>query len=337
MKILVLGGAGYIGSVLTPHLLDKNDEVIVVDNLLYRPANKLDIRSHLIKGDVRDRSLLENLIPQVDAVVNLAALSNDPLSDLEPKLTLEINYDANKTIAKLCAKYGKRVVFASSCSVYGFSENHTFTEDSALGPVTLYAKTKMLSETFYTAPNVDAVVLRFATVYGMSPKPRFDLVVNTMTGTAYFNREITVNGGEQWRPLVHVKDVAHAIYLAIHSKNHTNRIFNIGSNHQNYQIKDLAVAIHGQMPHVKINSATNQVDKRSYKASFDRASNELGFKTSYDIKEAVQELLEVFDRKEITSLTDDVFYRIKYLKSHYNPDLQPRSRWNNLIFKLFKL
>src|SRR3990167_6067024 len=175
MKVLVLGGSGYIGSVLSEYLKEKGDEVIVYDNYLYE-AEKLS------KDDIRDINRLIPVIEQADAVVNLAAISNDPASDLQPSLTWEVNYKANEVIAQMCQASNKRIIFASSCSMYGSSDNE-MTEESKLKPLTLYARTKMLSEELYLHKDVDSVILRLATVYGASPKPSFDLVVNTMIGT----------------------------------------------------------------------------------------------------------------------------------------------------------
>lgn len=318
MKVLVLGGAGYIGSVLCEYLESIGDEVIIMDNFIYeRSLKDLPFKNFII-GDITNINDLLPAIEQADAIVNLAAISNDPASDLLPELTWKINYKANKLIAELCQATGKRIVYASSCSVYGFSENGEFTEASPMGPVTLYARTKMLSEKPYSDPTVDAVILRFATVYGHSPKPRFDLVVNTMTGNSYFNKKIQVNGGSQWRPVVHVKDVAQAIANALHAKKLKHRVFNVGSNEQNYRISDLAKHIQKELPHVQIISKKESIDGRSYKVNFDRIKKELGFKAKYTIADAVKEIYQAFENKTITNMTDDAYFRVKYLKKYTN-------------------
>lgn len=316
MKVLVLGGAGYIGSVLCEYLESIGDEAIVMDNFLYERSLKDLKLKNFIVGDITNINDLLPAIEQADAIVNLAAISNDPASDLLPELTWKINYKANELIAELCQATGKRVVYASSCSVYGFSEDGEFTEESPMKPVTLYARTKMLSEKPYSNSNVDTVILRFATVYGHSPKPRFDLVVNTMTGNSYFNNKIQVNGGSQWRPVVHVKDVAQAIALSLHAKKLKHRVFNVGSNEQNYRISDLAKHIQEELPHVKIINKKESIDGRSYKVNFDRITKELGFKAKYTIKDAVKEIYQAFKDKTITNMTDDVYFRVKYLKKY---------------------
>jgi nucleoside-diphosphate-sugar epimerase len=316
MKVLVLGGAGYIGAVLCEYLESIGDEVIVMDNFLYeRNLKNLPKRDYIV-GDIRNINDLLPAIEKADAVVNLAAISNDPASDLLPELTWNVNYKANHLIAELCQASGKRVIYASSCSVYGFSENGEFNEDSPLGPVTLYARTKMLSEKPYLTPGVDSIVLRFATVYGHSPKPRFDLVVNTMTGNAYFKNKIVVNGGSQWRPIVHVKDVSRAIGMMLHVTKPKHQIYNVGSNEQNYRIADLGRLVKQELPAVELIINEDSIDGRSYKANFDRIRKDFGFRPVYDVKDAVKEIYAAFANKSITSLDEDVYYRVKYLMKH---------------------
>jgi nucleoside-diphosphate-sugar epimerase len=318
MKVLVLGGAGFIGSILCSYLRERGDEVNVLDAFLFEENREPRVSSNgFVRGDIRN---LRDLLPSIedaDAVVNLAAISNDPASDLLPEVTWEVNYRANEIIADLCQATDKRVVYASSCSVYGFSEGGTFDERSKLGPVTLYARTKMLSERCYLRGDIDAVVLRFATVYGYSPKVRFDLVVNTMIGSGFFGGKIVVNGGDQWRPLVHVRDVAKSIYLALHAEDPEQRVYNVGSNEQNYQIGALGALIAGQMPGVELVNVGNNPDKRSYKVDFGLIGEELGFETVHTVADAVDEFCEVFNKGEVSSMHEDVYYRVKYLKNLY--------------------
>ena len=216
------------------------------------------------------------------------------------------------------AFYGKRIVYASSCSVYGFAESGTFTEESALNPVTLYARTKVLSEKIYEEKGADVVSLRLATAYGYTEKPRFDLVVNTMIGTAYFDGTITVNGGNQWRPLVHVQDIAQAVYLAAHAKDLPHRVYNVGSNDQNFRIGDLARIIGASFPSAEVKDIRESVDGRSYKADFSRIERELGFKTRFGVHDAVQEFSEAFRANKVENMQPDEYYRVKYLKSNIN-------------------
>ncbi len=313
MKVLILGGAGFIGSVLSEYIYKQGDEVIVFDNFLYE---RKKIKSGKIKYILGDICNINDLLPAVaesDAVVNLAAISNDPASDLQPELTWRINYKANEIIAGLCKATNKRVIYASSCSVYGFAKKGVFSEISKLNPVTLYARTKMLSEAYYLAPDINSVILRFATVYGNSPKPRLDLVVNTMVGTSYFTGEIIVDGGSQWRPIVHIKDVARAIYLALHIAKPKHRIYNVGSNEQNYQIKDLAEIISKFIPGIKITHKKESTDDRSYKVDFSRIKKELNFKANHSTVDAINELYGAFKSKTIKNMHEDEYFRVKYL------------------------
>lgn len=337
MKILILGGAGYIGSVLSNYLEEQGDEVIVFDSFLYEKNTDHLSKQKFIKGDIRYINDLLPAISQVDAVVNLAAISNDPASDLTPKLTWEINYKANKIISELCQGTHKRVVYASSCSVYGFSQEGEFNEESKMGPVTLYARTKMLSEKYFLQDNIDGIALRFATVYGHSPKPRFDLVVNTMVGNGHFNNKITVNGGDQWRPVVHVKDVSRAIHMALHIKNPKHRVYNVGSNEQNYKISQLGDIIGKEMPGVEVVHNTNSIDGRSYKVNFNRIKEDFGYETKYTIKDAVVELHKAFDDKSITNMSDDVYYRVKYLKKFTRNGEVKRSFFEQYYSKIISL
>lgn len=318
MRVLVLGGAGYIGSILCEYLKKQGDTPIIFDNFLYEKSKFKVNGEQILKGDIRNIDDLIPAIEQADAVVNLAAISNDPASDLQPKLTWDVNYKANETIAALCTSSGKRVIYASSCSVYGFSEGGEFNEESALNPVTLYARTKMLSENQYLQKDVNGIVLRFATVYGHSPKPRFDLVVNTMIGNSYFQNKIVVNGGNQWRPVVHVKDVASSIYLALHTKKNKYRVYNVGSNEQNYQIAELANLIHQKLPSVEVIHNQTSIDSRSYKVNFSRIAKDLGFKVNYGVYDAVDEIYAAFKTGVIKNMDEDVYYRVKYLRKHTN-------------------
>lgn len=316
VKVLVLGGAGYIGDMLCRYLHDQGDEVIIMDNLLYETEARSFQPFALIRGDIRNRDDVAKAITQADVIVNLAALSNDPASDLDPELTWEVNYKANEAIAEICRKQGKRVVYASSCSVYGFAETGVFNEDSPLNPVTLYARTKMLSEKLYLANGSDAVVLRFSTVYGYGPKSRFDLVVNMMIGHSHFQNKITVHGGNQWRPLVHVKDVCRAIYVALHKRDPKNRVYNVGSKEQNYQISRLAHEIGKEYPNAEIIEETNTIDGRSYKVDFTRFEEDFGFQTLYTIQDAAREFAEAFKTNKIRDMEEDIYYRVRYLKNN---------------------
>jgi nucleoside-diphosphate-sugar epimerase len=313
VKVLVLGGAGYIGNALCTYLQERGEEVTVLDACLFDQHHTMSSPGEFIRGDIRNLNDLLPAIVQAEAVVNLAAISNDPASDLRPELTWETNYKANETIAQLCQSTGKRVVYASSCSVYGFSPEGVFDETSKLAPVTLYAHTKMLSEQHYLHEDINALILRFATVHGYSARPRFDLVVNTMVGSGLFKGKIVVNGGAQWRPIVHVNDVVKAIYLALHAQNPQHRVYNVGSNDQNYKIGTLATKIAENLPDVEVINREENLDQRSYKVDFSLIAKELQFEPEYTIADTVSEFRKVYEAGGISSMEEDAYYRVKYL------------------------
>jgi nucleoside-diphosphate-sugar epimerase len=335
MKVLLLGGYGFIGCVLSTYLHERGDEVTVLDTLLFEQDEDVDVPGEFVRGDIRSINDFLPALAEADAVVNLAAMSNDPASDLLPELTWEINYKANETIAQLCQATGKRIVYASSCSVYGFSNDEVFTESSRIGPVTLYAQTKMLSEHLYLHESIDSVVLRFATVYGFSPKTRFDLVVNTMIGSGLFQGKIFVNGGSQWRPVVHVKDVAQAIYLALHAENPKHRVYNVGSNEQNYQISTLGEIVTEELANVEFVHLEDSLDKRSYNVDFSLIKCDLGFEAEYTVADAVAELRDVVEKGMLSGMEDEVYYRVKYLKNLYaHSELLDSSPYRNYFLPL---
>ena len=249
MHVLVAGGAGYIGSVFVPLLLEQGHRVTVLDRMYFgdtltRARERFGEKLRIGRADVRgfDRSLLMS----VDAVVDLSGISNDPSCELEPDLTRNVNVDGAKRLAVAAREHGvRRYVFSSSCSVYGHGEGLGLTETSARHPVSLYARAKAEVEDFLldlgksSRGEMDVTCLRLATVFGLSPRMRFDLAVNVMTKNAYVHRRITVDGGgRQWRPFVHVRDVARAFELGLtaDASKLSGEVFNVGSDASNLQI-----------------------------------------------------------------------------------------------------
>mgnify|MGYP001770686448 FL=1 len=293
MKLLVTGCGGYIGTTLVPYLLRRGYSVRCVDWLVFGE----DVLSHvageksfeLVKKDVRelDSSALEG----VDAVVDLAAISNDPAGELDPELTLSINHRARARLAKMAKERGvRRYVLASSCSVYGRQEG-VVDESAEPRPLTTYAKANLMAERD-VLPLADGrfapVALRFATVYGPSRRMRFDLVINAMTLSAYQEGRIYVEGdGMQMRPLVHVVDVARAIAFALEQPEDAvaGQVFNVGG--ENYKIIDVAKEVQsvagGEI------SFRGEVDKRSYAVSFDKIAR-LGYRTLYTVRDGVRQV-----------------------------------------------
>ncbi len=308
MKILVTGGSGYIGSVLYEMLKDLDEEVIVYDRLLY--GGDADIIA-----DIRDVNTMIPAIDSCDAVIHLAALSMDLLSDMNPSHTWEINYQANEMISKLLRNTGKRVIYASSGSVYGVREGVS-DEDTVLRPLTPYAKTKALSEECFLHKDIDSVVLRFSTAYGASPSQRLDTVVNHMIATAYFNKRIEVNGSNRYRAVMHVRDIARGIITALYTKDNKHRVYNLGSDDQNLKIGDIGQIIHEYIPDSELITDDSSLDKRSYIISYDRIKEDLNFIADFSIKDAIEDLYKSFDGGLITDLDEPSCYRIKYLKEY---------------------
>jgi len=308
MQVLVTGGGGYIGSVLVPRLLEEGYTVKVLDRFFFGKDKLNSVLKNkklkLIQDDTRwfDKKILKN----VDVVMDLAALSNDPSGELDPKKTMDINFRGRARVATLCKQQGvKRYILASSCSIYGFRDGE-LDEESPINPLTTYAKAnrkaeihaKKLSDEKFTT-----TMLRFATVFGLSPRMRFDLAVNGMTLGFFKNKQIPImRNGKQWRPFIHVKDVAEAYVATINaSKDKINgEIFNVGSNEQNYQILQLAkeIAIAMKIPFKK--QWYGDPDSRSYRINFDKISKILNYKTKYTVSYGAKEILDALRKGQVT-------------------------------------
>jgi len=298
MRVLVTGGAGYIGSIFSRILLEKGYDVTCLDRLFFGtdPIKDITDKIRLVKDDIR--WFKPEILKGIDAVFDLASLSNDPSGELEPQKTLEINYMGRIRVAKLSKKYRvSRYVLASTCSVYGFQEE-ILTEESSLNPLTTYAKANMLAEK-EIQPLADksftVTALRQATVYGYSPRMRFDLAINGMTLGFFKNGKIPImRDGEQWRPFIHVKDTSNAFIKVLEADPElvNGQVFNAGSNEQNIQIFNLAKLI-AESINLPFNYEWyGSPDKRSYRVSFNKIKETLNFKPQYTPKEGAK---EVFD------------------------------------------
>ncbi len=320
MQVLVTGGAGYIGSTLLRFLLERGYDVICLDRLFFGKKSIVELldnpRFKLIKDDIRwfDPKVLRG----VDVVVDLAALSNDPAGELDPAKTYDINYLGRIRVARLSKEYGvRRYIFASTCSVYGF-QDEIVNENSKLNPLTTYAKSAALAEKDLL-PLADrsftVTILRFATVYGLSYRMRFDLVVNAMVLSLYKRGKIMVSGdGKQKRPLVHVKDVCRAIIRIIESDPDivNGEIFNVGSNDQNFQIIDLAHKIGKAIGKPYKIEFYGDPDRRSYHVDFSKIRNILNFRTEHTVEEAAREIYDALERDLIRD--DPTTITVKWYK-----------------------
>lgn len=298
--VLVTGGAGYVGSHLCRHLLNDGYRVVVLDKLLFGDAGIRDLYHNknfkLIRGDIGNINTLIQAMRDVDSVVHLAGIVGDPACALDPIRTMEENHFATKALIDLCQHYRvSRFVFSSSCSVYGTSTSRS-DERSPLRPVSLYAKSKMYSERELlraAGPNFHPIILRFGTLYGYSPRMRFDLVVNGMTAHAFFNKNITVDGGSQWRPLVHVDDAARALLATLNAplERVSGQIFNVGNSKENYRIVEIAEAVQKHLPKTKITHLNGVKDRRDYHVSFEKIRDIINFKTQHTLANSISEIV----------------------------------------------
>lgn len=324
-KVLVVGGAGFLGSVLVGRLLDNGYQVRVLDNLMYGEDSIRgflhDDKFELFKGDMRNISAVVEALKGVDAVINLAAIVGDPACCLDPSETIETNYLANKILAEAC-KYNQinRFIFASTCSVYGDSKDIA-DENSAMDPLSLYTHSKIHSEEGILSledENFAPTIFRMATLYGYSPRMRFDLVVNTMTRDAVCYGMIKVHGGgKQWRPLLEVGDATDAYIKCLEAplEEVKGEIFNVGSEEQNYQICDIAEVIGGQVPNTQVVVDGNIIDARDYFVSFAKIRKKLGFEPKGSIENVVLEIKEAIDSKRITDVSSKKYCNVELIRS----------------------
>lgn len=326
-NVFVTGGAGYCGSLLVPQLLDRGYRVTVYDWCYFGDEflPKGNPRLKVIKGDIRDVAMLARVIPGHDAFVSLACISNDASFELDEKLSTSINMDAFEPMVKAAKAAGiKRFIYASSSSVYGVSEKPDVTEDHPLVPLTLYNKYKGLCEPIlkhYADDAFTGVIFRPATVCGYAPRLRLDLSVNILTNHAVSNNKITVFGGSQLRPNLHVQDYCDAVdlFLTAPTDKIQKETFNVG--YQNMSIMDIALLVKrvveqefsGRLPIEVVTTPTDDI--RSYHINSDKIACVLRFRPKYTIEDAVRSLSQAFRAGKIpNSMNDDRYYNIRTMK-----------------------
>jgi nucleoside-diphosphate-sugar epimerase len=319
MRVLVAGGAGYVGSKLVPALLANEYAVTVLDLYLYG-EDVLEPHPQLIqmKGDIRDLKVVEKALEGCSAVIHLACISNDPSFELNPDLGRSINFDAFEPFVQMAKKKGiKRFVYASSSSVYGVKEEPNVTEEMSLEPLTDYSKFKVLCEEVlfkYADDSMICTVLRPATVCGYAPRQRLDVVVNILTNLAYHTKKIKIMGGEQMRPNIHIDDMvaAYLLVLAQPSDKVQKEIFNVGyHNHTVREIGEIVSAVVGDCELEVV--ATN--DNRSYHVSSEKIARKLHFVPRRTLEDAVKSLLDAFQEGKLPgSLEDKRYFNIKTMK-----------------------
>jgi len=306
MRVLVTGAEGYIGAQLGPLLLERGHEVMGLDTGFFRDGWFYSPKSArfppCVTKDVR--RIGEEDLGGFDALVHMAELSNDPLGQLSPAVTYEINHMGTVELARKCKKAGiPRFVYTSSCSVYGAGSNEYKTEESEPNPQTVYAKCKVLVERDLSGMADDdfsPTILRNATAYGPSPRMRFDLVLNNLCGWAWTTKQIRMTSdGTPWRPLVHVLDICEAIACSLEAPREAvhNQIFNVGDNKENYRIKEIAQIVSRAFPGCELTMGTDRSDTRSYRVSFDKISARLpGFRCRRSASIGAAELRDLFER-----------------------------------------
>ncbi|HUS01934.1 MAG TPA: NAD(P)-dependent oxidoreductase [Chitinophagaceae bacterium] len=323
MKVLVTGGAGYIGSVLVRQLLNKNFKVCVLDSLKFGGEALYDVLLHpnfeFIKGDIRNDKNVDTALKGIDAIAHLAAIVGDPACKKYSDEANETNWSASVTLFEKAEKAGiKRFVFASTCSNYGkmSNANDFVTETSELRPVSLYAELKVKFENFLLAErknsNMCSTALRFSTVYGFSPRIRFDLTVNEFTRNATIKGEQEIWGQQFWRPYCHVDDLAGSIVLVLESPEEKVRakVFNVGSTAENYQKGMIMEEVCKVVPGVKVNYVDSAEDPRDYRVNFDKIKNELGFAITKKVPDGVKEIYALVKSGIITDTFEQKFRNI---------------------------
>jgi nucleoside-diphosphate-sugar epimerase len=314
-NILVLGGAGYLGSIVVAQLLARGFKVRVLDSFLFGEEPLAEARKHpnceLERGDVRDIGAVVQAMRDTDAVVHLAAIVGDQACDENKQLAMEVNRAATRMLVDVARGCGvRRFIFASSCSVYGASD-FMLDEGSALNPLSVYAQTKVDSESILLAAKTAEfapTVLRLGTLFGFSTRMRFDLVVNLFVGRAATAGRITILNGEQWRPFLHVQDAGRAILACFDAAPPavSGEIFNVGSSSSNFQIRDLGHSIAHIIPGTHIDAMENE-DRRSYRVSFAKIERVLRFQCETSLEAGMQEMLEAIRSGSLADFSVEQF------------------------------
>jgi nucleoside-diphosphate-sugar epimerase len=312
-----------VGAHLTRQLLARGRRVRVLDNFVYGDGGLRDVIGHpdldLVTGDICDAATLSKAVRGARYVIALAALVGDAACDLHPERSLATNYESTRQTLSACEEAGvERLVFASSCSVYGANGTELLDEKSHLNPVSLYARTRLMSEELLLqeARGTEVAILRLATVCGVSPRMRFDLMVNTMTACAMANGKIRVSGAQQWRPHLHVQDAAEAFALVAEAPRVNGGVFNVGTDEQNFTIGEVAEKVAARVPGTAIEYVPNGGDARSYRVSFDHIREHLGFRGRKTVDDAIAEVVDLLASGEIDDFANRRFHNAKWLSGN---------------------
>jgi len=307
MKVLIVGGAGYVGGGIVD-LLSKENEVTVYDSLIYENSYRKNV--DFIFGDIRDYKKINNILDQYDAVIWLAALVGDGACAINPALTHEINSETVKNLAK---NFKGKIVFLSTCSVYGAQEG-VLDESSEVNPLSEYASSKLIAEKYLA--DSDSIIFRLGTLFGIGDKfsrIRLDLVVNILTTKAYIDKKMSVFGGEQWRPLLHVKDVANAIGHTLDTQ--TNGVFNL--HYKNFKIIEIANEIKNKINDVEIETTPLPFqDARNYQVSSEKLKDATGFQATVDLTQGIDEMYELISSNRIKDINDPRYSNQNFLQKY---------------------
>ncbi|MBW4467440.1 MAG: SDR family oxidoreductase [Pegethrix bostrychoides GSE-TBD4-15B] len=325
MKVLVTGTEGYLGCLFAPLLLERGHEVIAVDTGFYKAGwlyNGTELTAKTLNKDIR-HIMVEDLAG-VDAIVHMAELSNDPTGQLSPTITYDINHKGTVRLAELAKQAGvRRFVYMSSCSVYGVATEGDVTEESEINPQTAYAECKALVERDVKPMADDSfspTFMRNATAFGASPRMRFDIVLNNLSGLAWTTKEIKmISDGTPWRPLVHGLDIAKALICVLEAPRDVvhNQVFNVGDSANNYRVKEIAEIVAESFPGCKLSFGDQGADNRSYRVSFEKINSQLpGFKCDWDARRGAEQLYKVFSQIDMTQAEFESrgFTRLKQLE-----------------------
>jgi nucleoside-diphosphate-sugar epimerase len=331
--VLVIGGAGYIGSALLRRLLDRGYRVRLLDLFVYGQEPIKDLLEHprleICHADFRHIERVTEAMRDMDAVIHLGAIVGDPACALDEDLTIDVNLMATRMIAEIAKGYGvNRFIFASTCSVYGASDEF-LDEHSALNPLSLYARSKIASEKVLAGMADDRfipVILRFGTIYGLSGRTRFDLVVNLLTAKAIVDGEITVMGGDQWRPFVHVDDAALAVFKVLEAPLDSvdRQVFNVGSDEQNATLQQVGELIQGAVAGSRVVELGSNSDRRNYRVSFHKIRKQLGFEPQWTLERGILQVKEAFESGKILDYRLPIYNNVKFLSEEVNHPLVRR-------------
>ncbi len=338
--VLLIGGAGYIGSTLLPKLLAKGYRVRLLDLFVYGKKGTADLLDHphldIVEGDFRHVDVVVNAMQGVDTVIHLGAIVGDPACALNEQVTREVNLVATRMIAEAAKGSGVgRFIFASTCSVYGAS-NEILDEHSALSPISVYAASKVACEKILgqmASTTFAPVILRFGTIYGVSKRMRFDLVVNLLTAKAVYEQKITLYGGDQWRPFVHVGDVARAILLALEAARLQvhNQVFNIGGDDENCTLREVGEAIQRVVPDAEILELGSDEDCRNYRVGFAKARNRLNFTPQWTLEDGVRQVAEALGGGLAKDYQALEYSNVQFLSKSGKDILVPEDGWAEML------